>query len=104
MVTRPDFLRVGAIVRVQHWYGEIVDVAVSHQRIMVLVKSPKGIWRNHPAEWLEFDEKQITPAVVDDALSSFDVYTERIEKMLADIETMKATWNANLEQRDKIQL
>jgi hypothetical protein len=67
-MTTPDFLKVGAVVKVQHWYSEIIDVAVSDSRLMVLVKSPKGIWRNHPAEWLEFDEQQIIPASLDEAI------------------------------------
>jgi hypothetical protein len=92
MVTKPEFLEIGNIVKVQHWYGEIVDVAVSDQRIMVLVASPKGIWRNHPAEWLEFDPRQITPASIDDAIDQFDIYIERVEKMLDELHTMKQAW------------
>jgi hypothetical protein len=69
-----------------------VDVAVSDQRIMVLVASPKGIWRNHPAEWLEFDPRQITPASIDDAIDQFDIYIERVEKMLDELHTMKQAW------------
>ena len=94
MVTKPDFLKVGGIVKVQHWYGEIVEVAVSDRRIMVLVKSPKGIWRNHPAEWLEYDESQITPAALDEAVSSIDVYQERVERMLAEIEALRESWRS----------
>ncbi len=96
MVTKPEFLKVGNIVRVQHWYGEIVDVAVSDERIMVLVASPKGIWRNHPAEWLEFDPRQITPASIEDAVESFEIYEERIEKMLQDVQAMKARWQGHV--------
>lgn len=94
MVSKPEFLKVGAIVKVQHWYGEIVDVALSKERIMVLVASPKGIWRNHPAEWLEFDPRQITPADLDEAIDSFDIYVQRVENMLADLDNMKKRWQA----------
>ena len=90
---KPDFLQVGQLVKVQHWYGEIEDVCVSEQRIMVLVKSPKGIWRNHPAEWLEFDPQQIQPATPEEALNSMVVYENRIKQMLADLETMQHTWH-----------
>ena len=89
-ITRPEFLKVGALIKVQHWYGEVIDVAVSDERIMLLVASPKGIWRNHPAEWLEYDEKQITAADMNDAVNSIAVYRERIQKMLADLDTMQA--------------
>lgn len=104
MVTRPDFLKVGGIVKVQHWYGEIVDVAVSDRRIMVLVKSPKGIWRNHPAEWLEYDESQITPAAPDEAVSSIEVYQERVERMLEEIEGLRESWRAVAELMGSVQL
>jgi hypothetical protein len=29
---------------------------------MVLVSSAKDVWRNHPAEWLEFKPEHIQPA------------------------------------------
>lgn len=95
--SRPDFLKVGAIVKVQHWYGQIVDVAESDSRIMVLVTSPKSLWRHHPAEWLEFDEKQIKPATLPEAVASFDIYIERMRQSLADIEAMKSHWQAGVD-------
>ena len=89
---KPDFLKVGAIVKVQHWYGQIVDIAESDSRIMVLVTSPKALWRYHPAEWLEFDAQQITLASLDEAIASFDIYTERVKKTFQEIEAMKRNW------------
>ena len=91
-ISKPNFLQVGAVVKVQHWYGQIVDIAVSDSRIMVLITSPKALWRHHPAEWLEFDEQQIKPASLDEALASFDIYVERVKKTLDDINTMKQKW------------
>ncbi|MDM8521629.1 hypothetical protein QUF64_16410 [Anaerolineales bacterium HSG6] len=90
----PKFLKVGQLVKVQHWYGQIEDVAVSDKRIMVLVKSPKGIWRNHPAEWLEFKPQQIKPASAEEAVQSIDIYTERVKQMLADIEQTRQAWGS----------
>jgi len=92
---KPDFLKVGAIVKVQHWYGQIVDIAESDSRIMVLVTSPKSLWRHHPAEWLEFDEQQIKPASLDEAIASFDIYIDRVKKILEDIDAMKREWQIN---------
>jgi hypothetical protein len=63
---------------------------------MVLIKSPKGIWRNHPPEWLEFDPKQITPASLEEALASFEIYIQRIEKMLEDVKTMRHEWQKTI--------
>jgi hypothetical protein len=89
---KPDFLQIGAIVKVQYWYGQIVDVAVSDTRIMLLITSPKALWRHHPAEWLEFDPQQITPCTLADALAGFDDYVERVSQTLRGIEAMKKDW------------
>jgi hypothetical protein len=90
---KPEFLQIGQLVKVQHWYGEIEDICTSDQRIMLLVKSPKGIWRNHAAEWLEFDPQQIKPATVAEAVKSIEIYTARVQQMLADLETMQTKWS-----------
>ena len=57
-MNKPEWLKRGALVKVQHWYGLVEDVAVSDQHVMVLIKSPKGIWRNqrNASEWLEYIE------------------------------------------------
>ena len=89
---KPDFLKVGAIVKVQHWYGQIVDIAESDTRIMVLVTSPKALWRNHPAEWLEFDAAQITPASIADAVDDCESHAERVRRTLHEIEALRDAW------------
>jgi hypothetical protein len=93
-MNKPDFLRVGAIIQVQHWYGQIVDIAESDARLMLLITSPKSLWRHHPAEWLEFDPQQIKPASLDDALASFDVYLDRVKQTQIEIEAMRKNWQA----------
>jgi len=90
--SKPDFLKVGAIVKVQHWYGQIVDIAESDTRIMVLVTSPKALWRNHPAEWLEFDAEQITATSIADAVADFDFYLSRVSRTLREIEALRDAW------------
>ena len=89
---KPDFLKVGAIVKVQHWYGQIVDIAESDTRIMVLVTSPKALWRNHPAEWLEFDAEQITATSIAEAVADFDFYLSRVRRTLHEIEALRDAW------------
>jgi hypothetical protein len=91
-INKPDFLKIGAIVKVQHWYGEIVDIAVSDTRIMVLVTSPKALWRHHPAEWLEFDAEQITATAIAEAVADFDTYVERVSRTLHEIEALRDAW------------
>ena len=94
---RPDFLKVGAIVKVQHWYGEVVDIATTEAgRVMVLVISPKGIWRNHPAEWLEYQEGQITQDDLAKALENIDLHRRLIEKMLTALDDMEGRWTDRL--------
>ncbi|MBI4631520.1 MAG: hypothetical protein HY740_07385 [Chloroflexi bacterium] len=45
---------------------------------------------------MEFDPKQITPASLEDALASFDIYIQRIEKMLEDVKTMRHEWQKTI--------
>jgi hypothetical protein len=89
--TKPDWLKPGALVRVQHWCGIVNDVAISDQRIMVLIKSPKGVVRNQrdAAEWLEYLEGQIEP--VDSATfdQEIDQQSERLRRMMNALDDMK---------------
>jgi len=87
MMNKPEWLKRGALVKVQHWYGLVEDVAVSDQHVMVFIKSPKGIWRNqHEAsEWLEYIEGQITPTTTDEMEKEINAHAERIQRMLVDL-------------------
>ncbi len=91
----PAWLKPGALVEFAFCVGEVVDVAVSSSRIMVLVKSPKGIWRNHPAEWLEYQPEAIKPATPERAVRDLELYHDYIGKMLADIDALRAEWLAS---------
>ena len=86
-----DWMKPGAIVAVngKHWYGEIIDIAVSPTRIMLLVDSPKAVWRNHKPEWVEYDKKQVSLADPKDALERFGIYEERVLAMLAKLKGMR---------------
>jgi hypothetical protein len=88
---KPDWLAPGAFVKVQHWYGIIEDVAVSPARIMVLVKSPKGVWRNQrdASEWLEYIEDQIVPADKSEIEREVEVHVKRVQQMLKDLDAFK---------------
>jgi hypothetical protein len=90
-ITSPKWLQRGALVKVQHWYGVVEDVAISNQRVMVLIKSAKGIWRNQrdASEWLEFIEGQITPAKPEDVEKDIAAHAERIQRMLADLNAFR---------------
>ena len=90
-MNKPDWLTPGAFVRVQHWMGIVEDVAVSPSRIMVLVKSPKGIWRNQrdAAEWLEYIEGQIVPSDAAELERDIETHIQRVQKMLDDLTSLK---------------
>lgn len=79
----PTYLRVGSYIRVAEWIGQIIDVAVSEQgRVMLLVKSPKMVWRNGGTEWLEFLWSQpnlIQPATEEDYTRDIESYIARCD-------------------------
>ena len=91
MMNKPEWLKRGAPVKVQHWYGIVEDVAVSELCVMVLIKSPKGIWRNQrdASEWLEYIEGQITLADPAALEQDIEVHAERIQRMLTELNTFK---------------
>ena len=91
MMNKPEWLKRGALVKVQHWYGLVEDVAVSDQHIMVLVRSPKGIWRNQrdASEWLEYIEGQIIPATPNEMEKEIAAHVERIQRMLTDLKEFR---------------
>lgn len=89
---KPDWLVPGAIVRVQFWVGQIEEVAISEKHIMVLVSSPKGIWRNHPAEWLEFKPEHIRPATSAEIAEDLERHRKYITKMLAELDALSKKW------------
>lgn len=90
----PEWLQPGALVEFAFCVGQVVDIATSPERIMVLVKSPKGIWRNHPAEWLEYQEGAIKPANQERARRDLELYRDYISKMLAEIDALESEWQA----------
>jgi len=91
MINKPEWLKSGAPVKVQHWFGIVEDVAVSETRVMVLIKSPKGIWRNQrdASEWLEYIEGQITPATPAELEKDIEAHAERIQRMLNELNTFR---------------
>jgi hypothetical protein len=83
-INLPVWLKPGALVKVQHWYGVVEDVAVSDNRIMVYIKSPKGVVRaqRDASEWLEYIEGQIVPAEPAAFEQEISLNIERVQKML----------------------
>ncbi|MBI5650681.1 MAG: hypothetical protein HZC40_09600 [Chloroflexi bacterium] len=88
----PEWLVPGALVEFALCVGQVVDVAVSTERVMVLVKSPKGIWRNHSAEWLEYKPEAIKPATPERAARELELYRGYIRKMLTEMDGLADEW------------
>ncbi len=54
MRTKPDFLKVNQLVRVNGYVGRIIDIAESDNTIMVRVDSAKCARRFQKPDWLEY--------------------------------------------------
>jgi hypothetical protein len=88
----PEWLKPGALVKVQHWYGVVEDIAVSQNRAMVYIKSPKGVVRSQrdAAEWLEYIEGQIVPAEPSAFEQEVAFNVTRVKKMLDELNKFHA--------------
>lgn len=94
MAAKPEWLKIGQLVKVAEWPGRIIDVTETETgKLMVLVESPKGVWRNHRPEWLEYIEGMIQPVEFADIVWLFDAYVKHIEGMLARAADMKQEWS-----------
>ncbi len=94
-MTLPDYIRVGAIVRITEWCGQIVDVATTETgKVMILVTSPKALYRNHRDEWLEFNPDLIQPATAEDYVRDIEYYARRTRLNLEKLELMAQEWQA----------
>lgn len=104
MKTKPEFLRVNGLVRVNGYVGRIVDIAESHDTIMVKVDSAKCARRFQKPDWLEYTAAPDTwePATVEDllhdadrekqaALKSVHAVDDYIQKAMQEIETALET-------------
>jgi hypothetical protein len=85
----PPWLVKGIWIEFAFCVGRIVDIAVSVERVMVLVESPKGIWRNHPAEWLEYKPDAIKPASPERIARDFDLYRTHVSEMLRALDSLQ---------------
>ena len=54
MIAKPDFLKVGGVVKVNGYVGRIIEVAESENSLMVKVESAKGVRRFQRPDWLDY--------------------------------------------------
>ena len=110
---QPDWLKIGEWIEFAFCVGRITDIAISNERIMVLVQSPKSVWRNHPAEWLEYKPDAIKLATPERIERDFELYRAHITEMLQALEKMQlqamsamvkdaATEHAGISQNSKV--
>ena len=87
-------LKIGDLVLVDGiWPGEVVDIAHCESGATLFqIASPKGIWRNHRPEWLEYDAERVVFVEFNDVAHLFDTYVERVQQMERDLAEMRARW------------
>jgi hypothetical protein len=54
MIAKPDFLKVGNLVKVNGYVGRILELAESDNSLMVKVESAKGARRFQRPDWLDY--------------------------------------------------
>jgi len=54
MIAKPDFIKVGGLVKVNGYVGRIVEIAESDSSLMVRVESAKCARRFQKPDWLEY--------------------------------------------------
>ena len=54
MIARPDFIKVGGLVKVNGYVGCIIEIAESDNSLMVKVESAKCARRFQKPDWLEY--------------------------------------------------
>ena len=82
-------LQIGDFVRCGFFVGRIEDIATSERRVMLLIHSPKGVWRNHGPEWIEYDPEAVTKVSGEEYNVEVDRYRERVQETLKQLEGMR---------------
>lgn len=103
-MSKPAWLVKGAVVKFTWCVGQVVDIVVSDDRIMVWVASLKGVWRHHAAEWLEYHDGMIEPATPDDVQKDIEKYRAYIQKTVADFESLQNNWQTQLQPATETQV
>ena len=97
-MSKPDWLIKGALIKFTWCVGQVVDIAISEDRVMLLVASLKGVWRNHGTEWLEYHDGMIEPATPEDVMHDIQKYRAYIQKTFDDFESLQSSWQARSQQ------
>ena len=91
MYQLPDFIFPGAIIKLQGWVGVIVDIALSKDKAMLLIKSPKNAFRARYTEWLEYNllPDEFSTATLEEFVKEVEVYKSLAEKKIRELEALR---------------
>ena len=82
-------LQIGDFVRCGFFVGRVEDIATSDRRTMLLVSSPKGVWRSHGPEWIEYDPEAVSEVSAEEYNAEVERYRERVLETLQKLEAMR---------------
>lgn len=86
-VTRPEWLKIGAVVRVQFWVGVVRDIAETEAgKLFVWVYGPKNAAYGQLPECLEFSPEHIRLATGDEIAKDVAMYWRRMGMLIAEVE------------------
>jgi hypothetical protein len=100
MIAKPDFIRVGGLVKVNGYVGRIIEIAESDTSLMAKVESAKCARRFQKPDWLEYTAAPAlwAPATLQDlledaehekraALKSVEAVERYVERVVAEAVT-----------------
>lgn len=88
----PEWVKIGAWVKVAEWAGVIVDICVSETRTMLYVDSPKGFALSSHPEWIEYIDGLVNFATQEEIEFSFNRYIGLLEYRLGKIKELERKW------------
>lgn len=79
MSALPDYIKVNQFVRIAEWVGKVEDVANGGEHTLVLVSSPKQVYRHSTPEWLPYfpELDLIQPATLEEYEKECRAYANR---------------------------
>ena len=88
----PNYLQVGAFVKVRYWFARVMDICHSETRCMILCASPNAIWRGKHQEWVEFEPDVFAPATYEEADKSIDIDIRHVETARQELNELRTAW------------
>jgi hypothetical protein len=84
----PEHITIGSYVKIAEWVGRVEDIAFGTSHVLVLVSSPKQVYRHSRPEWLEFHQDNpgmIRQASMEDFARECTRYASMAETVMDDI-------------------